>query len=60
MSIKNTIRASGVNCGSLRKSGGATRRPSCSVGAAASMHLACDLARRLRASVVVPGLSARA
>ena len=38
---------------------GSVRAP-CSMRASASMHIACVMARRLRAGILVPGLSARA
>ncbi len=60
MSTGNKRFAERVRCRADRAPECASRRKACSPGAAARMHLACEIARRLRAAIVVLGLSAHA
>jgi hypothetical protein len=56
----NNVSAQAFRCCSRRANDGGNKRMACSASAAANMHLASSIARRVHASVVVAGLSARA
>lgn len=60
MSVDTKVFAEGHRCRARQARECARGRKACSPGAAARMHLACDIARRLRAGIVVFGLTARA